>query len=474
MRVAQYVRVSTHGQEADGYSIEEQTDRLNGYCQSRGWKSITIYKDASSGSNLDRQGIQSLVRDIKRYDVVLVYKLDRLSRSQKDTLHLIEDVMIPNNVGFLSVSESIDTTTPVGKAMIGLLSVFAQLEREQIKERMSMGKLGRVKSGKTSAWAVPPFGYRYEEGQLVIDELRAGVVRGMYREYLAGCSITRLVDLLNGSGHVGKSRAWSYRTVRAVLDNRTYTGVTTYRGQAYPGDHEAIVSAGDWDQTQTELQRRQVEAYAKNNNPRPFQAKYLLSGLLRCRCGAAMELIQGNRRKDGTRRKQYKCRTQTSKKHGRSMYRNPAGCDSRVYEVDELESLILDQIEGLRLDPSALDETPRHDESARAAVIQAGLDETAARLERVTLLYIEGKLPKALLDEQRERLETSRVALQAELDSLACETPDLPPDAARELLAGLLGDIRAMDQAERHRVTRALIGRVELDGEDMRVYWRFA
>ncbi|MGC4441164.1 recombinase family protein, partial [Streptococcus suis] len=83
----------------------------------------------------------------KSFDTVLVYKLDRLSRSQKDTLYLIEDIFIKNDIAFLSLQENFDTSTPFGKAMIGILSVFAQLEREQIKERMMLGKVGRAKAG---------------------------------------------------------------------------------------------------------------------------------------------------------------------------------------------------------------------------------------------------------------------------------------------------------------------------------------
>ncbi|WP_239828203.1 recombinase family protein, partial [Streptococcus pneumoniae] len=98
------------------------------------WNVYKVYTDGGfSGSNTDRPALESLIKDAKKrkFDTVLVYKLDRLSRSQKDTLHLIEDVFIKNGIEFLSLQENFDTSTPFGKAMIGLLSVFAQLEREQ-------------------------------------------------------------------------------------------------------------------------------------------------------------------------------------------------------------------------------------------------------------------------------------------------------------------------------------------------------
>ena len=147
-KVAIYVRVSTTSQVDEGYSIDEQKAKLTSYCEIKDWNIYDIYTDGGfSGSNTERPALEQLIRDAKRklFDTVLVYKLDRLSRSQKDTLYLIEDVFLENDIEFVSLLENFDTSTPFGKAMIGLLSVFAQLEREQIKERMQLGKLGRAK-----------------------------------------------------------------------------------------------------------------------------------------------------------------------------------------------------------------------------------------------------------------------------------------------------------------------------------------
>ncbi|BAK21879.1 putative phage integrase [Melissococcus plutonius ATCC 35311] len=155
MRTAIYVRVSTNEQIEEGYSIDEQIDKLKKFCEIKEWDVANVYKDPGfTGSNMERPGLQKLIRDVKlnRIDTVLVYKLDRLSRSQKDTLYLIEDIFESKQTAFVSLNENFDTSTPFGKAMIGILAVFAQLEREQIKERMTMGKLGRAKSGKAMSW----------------------------------------------------------------------------------------------------------------------------------------------------------------------------------------------------------------------------------------------------------------------------------------------------------------------------------
>ncbi|MEQ8187163.1 MAG: recombinase family protein [Candidatus Eremiobacterota bacterium] len=125
-----------------------QKEKLINYCKAREWIISDIYIDPGySGSNINRPAIQKLITEIKNFDIVLVYKLDRLSRSQKDTLHLIEDVFLNNKVDFVSLSEAFDTFTPFGRASIGILSVFAQLERENIKEWSKLGKKERAKNG---------------------------------------------------------------------------------------------------------------------------------------------------------------------------------------------------------------------------------------------------------------------------------------------------------------------------------------
>lgn len=118
-RAALYIRVSTLEQAQEGYSVGEQRERLIAYCKAQDWLIADIYVDGGyTGSNLNRPGIQKLIGETEKFDVVLVYKLDRLSRSQRDTLYLIEEIFRPNNVDFVSMQESFDTSSPFGKAMI--------------------------------------------------------------------------------------------------------------------------------------------------------------------------------------------------------------------------------------------------------------------------------------------------------------------------------------------------------------------
>ena len=185
---ALYVRVSTEAQAEEGYSVGAQSERLQSYCKAMGWNSQELYVDGGfSGSNLERPQMQRLIGDVAsgRVAAVLVYKLDRLSRSQKDTLYLIEDVFMPHGVDFISLNESIDTSTPYGRAMIGILSAFAQLEREQIKERTAMGRIARAKEGKRMG-SRPPIGYDYDRdaGILVVNDYEATQIRLIFDLYI--------------------------------------------------------------------------------------------------------------------------------------------------------------------------------------------------------------------------------------------------------------------------------------------------
>lgn len=158
-----YVRVSTDHQR-ENYSISEQTSRLQAFCQAKDITIGKIYTDGGySGGNLNRPALREMLSHLKEYDVVIVYKLDRLSRSQKDTLLLIEDYFLASKVDFISVCENFDTSTPLGRAMIGMLSVFAQLEKDQITERFTMGRIARAKNGYYHGGSTAPTGYDYVE-----------------------------------------------------------------------------------------------------------------------------------------------------------------------------------------------------------------------------------------------------------------------------------------------------------------------
>ena len=475
-KVALYVRVSTTSQMEEGYSIEEQKAKLESYCDIKDWHIYKVYTDGGfSGSTTERPALEQLIKDAqsKLFDTVLVYKLDRLSRSQKDTLYLIEDIFLKNNIEFVSLLENFDTSTPFGRAVIGLLSVFAQLEREQIKERMQLGKLGLAKAGKSMMWAKTSYGYNYdkETGSMTVNEYEALAVKEIFASYLAGMSITKLRDKINQE--YPKNPAWSYRTIRGILANPVYCGLNQYKGQTFQGTHKPIISLVDFEQSQRELAKRQQTA-RELSNPRPFQAKYMLSGLAQCGyCHAPLKVILGQKRKDGTRFKRYECyqrHPRTTK--GVTVYNDNKKCDSGYYEMEPLENFVLEQVAKLQNDPDKIQElfsdstSPAVDKQA----IQKQIDGLTLKLSKLNDLYLDDRIT---LDELRGKSSDFIKQRNALEDEIKKAVTDKQADQ-REKIEKLLdaSSILEMPYDNQKVIVRELIDKVQVTSDKIVIRWK--
>ena len=475
-KVAIYVRVSTTSQVEEGYSIDEQKAKLSSYCDIKDWNVYKIYTDGGfSGANTDRPALEGLIKDAKRkkFDTVLVYKLDRLSRSQKDTLYLIEDIFIKNNIAFLSLQENFDTSTPFGKAMIGLLSVFAQLEREQIKERMQLGKIGRAKAGKSMMWAKTSYGYDYhrETGTITINPAQALAVKFIFESYLRGRSITKLRDDLNEK--FPKEIDWSYRAVRAILDNPVYCGFNQFKGEVYPGNHEPIITEEVYNKTKEELKIRQRNAL-ENSNPRPFQAKYILSGIAQCGyCGAPLKIILGVKRKDGSRFKKYECHQRHPRTlRGVTTYNDNKKCDSGFYYKDDLEAYVLQEVNKLQHDSEYLETifSDNRKESIDRESYQKQIRELSKKLSRLNDLYIDDRITLEELQSKSREFLSMRALLEKELE----DDPSLKQEETKNTIKQELskGDIYKMDYESQKTIVRALIRKVQVTADSIVIKWR--
>ena len=288
--VAAYLRVSTEEQAEQGISIPAQKARITAYCQAQGWNLYNFYiDDGYSGKNLDRPAMQKLIADAKdqAFAAIVVIKLDRLSRRQKDVLYLIEDVFEPNHVGFKSVSEPFDTTTPFGKAAIGMMAVFAQLERETIIERVKEAKKEAARQGRFMGGPVP-YGYKHIPGgkSVDIDDLESQTLRIIFDEYLtSGKGYQYIADCLNARGirPPNTAREWNRSTVRFILHNSFYAGYIEHKGKLHKGKHPPIISDEQF------LAAQKIQSVRSSYDS--SQQSGLLTGLLYCaECGARMRL----------------------------------------------------------------------------------------------------------------------------------------------------------------------------------------
>ncbi len=278
LAVALYIRVSTDRQAEEGYSIEVQKERLIAFTKTLdGLVSYELYiDDGFSGGSLERPAMQRLIADAEKRTIthVCVYKLDRLSRSQKDTLHLIEDVFLPNNIAFVSIQESFNTATAFGRAVVGILSVFAQLERENIYERTRSGMQKRVEAGFWPGGGGVPFGYDYDsEKGILVPNSDAELVKQVYDLYLKGFSLQSIANKLG----------LKYEKLASqILNRKTNIGIIEYNGVEYKGQHKPIVSR--------ETYEKAMALHAQRSEKKLVSTTaHLLTGLVYCGvCGAKM------------------------------------------------------------------------------------------------------------------------------------------------------------------------------------------
>jgi site-specific DNA recombinase len=348
-RVAIYIRVSTTEQAEEGFSVPAQKEKLINYCKAREWIISDIYIDPGfTGSNLNRPAMQKLIAEIKNFDIVLVYRLDRLSRSQKDTLHLIEDVFLKNSVDFISLTESFDTSTPFGRASIGILSVFAQLERENIIQRMKLGKEGRAKSGLFHGGGRIPIGYDFIDGQLTINNYEALQIKEVYKLYSEGHGINKIAELMKNKGFRHKYGKWNKSAVMYVIDNSLYIGKISHKKKEFTGKHEAII--------EEELFHKSKDL--KNNRRvikrKAFESNSLLAGFLFCgSCGARYHKSIDKKTLSGEikRYEYYRCYSRT--KIARWMIKDH-NCKNKTWRMEELDGIVTDCILRLSLDKEYL------------------------------------------------------------------------------------------------------------------------
>lgn len=455
LRVAAYIRVSTEAQASDEhFSIPEQTDRVKAYCAAKGWELVKIYTDPGySGKNLDRPAIRQLISECRQYDLVLVNKLDRLSRSQKDTLYLIEDVFMANGVQFASMTENFDTTTPLGMAMVGILSTFAQLERNQIKERMMTGKIGRAKKGLYNGGVNVPTGYDYKDGAFIPNE-SAEDVREVFRLFLSGMSIRAIGRTMQEKPHIS-AWMWDNKTISRILRNPTYIGKIRYKGEVYDAPHEPIIDAETFERAQ--------ERYAllDRNNPNwQNPTTKLLTGIIYCgECGSRYCLGMSKTRSKSGRvyvYEYYSCYA----KYGRLRNHKKENCGSKNIKKDVLEQYIIEQIESLSITPVKEDVSPP-DNSKQIAKLEK-------QKNRLIDLY---SLETINMDELKKRLEK----IDAKL--LALTTPEekhgLSDEAVSELVTSARSVFESGDIADCRRVITSLIRKITIYADRIIIDWNF-
>ena len=279
-------------------SLHAQRDACEAYVASQraeGWVLVDDrYDDGGfSGGSLDRPALTPVARGYRArpIDVIVVYKIDRLSRSLMDFAKLVE-VFDRHEVTFVSITQSFNTTTSMGRLTLNILLSFAQFEREVIGERIR-DKFAASRARGMWMGGKVPLGYEVRDRKLVVNEPEAERVRRVFEGFAEIGSATKLAQVLRGEGVTGKTgRLLDKGDIYKLLNNRTYVGEVEHKGNVYPGEHQAIISRDLWDQVHAILQ----ESPRGRANKNRAQSPALLRGLLFGSDGRAMSPTHTRRR----------------------------------------------------------------------------------------------------------------------------------------------------------------------------------
>jgi len=360
LRCAVYTRKSSEeGLEMQFNSLDAQREAALAYIESQkheGWTLVPDrYDDGGfSGGSMERPGLQRLLRDVEagRIDVVVVYKVDRLSRALGDFARIVE-IFERHNVSFVSVTQAFNTTSSMGRLTLNILLSFAQFEREVIGERIRDKFAASRRKGMWMG-GIPPLGYDVRERRLVVNESEAALVRLIFSRFLQLGSATELAHKLRSAGH--RTKSWVTQdgkhrsgkpidkgSIYKILNNRVYLGEAVHKGVSHPGEHPAIVEQAIWDKVHGVLDGN---ARRRGNLTRA-QTPALLKGLIFAPGGHAM--TPSHTRKAGRLYRYYVATDAIRNGHG--------DCAVRSVPAAEIEEAVVAQVRHLLQTPEIVART---------------------------------------------------------------------------------------------------------------------
>jgi site-specific DNA recombinase len=456
-RVCLYTRISTD-EENQPTSLHSQRERLQAFCNvQEGWRIVAHEEDRSTGTKLDRPGLQralELARG-RKIDLLLVYRVDRLSRKVRQLSQLAEEL---DRLGVVlrSATEPFDTGSAAGRMMLQMLGVFAEFEHATIVDRVSAGIERRAKEGK---WATGrlPFGYRRNEHKQVVPDGRtAATVKRIFELYVSGrLGTAAIARELADEQAPAPPAGWQPAVVQLVLQNEAYLGCVLWRGESLPGLHEPLVDELTFRRAQRLLRERGEDMALRRSNP----ADYLLSGLIRCgRCKRAY--VGMSARGNGGLYHYYACSGR--QKLGRK------GCDGERISRDRLEAAVLHQLASLYRDGTLIRDALEA-ATAKAHEAQPALEEQrralaneTRRAERALARYYaafeDGELDASRFEKRVSALEARLDVIReqdAGLASRLAPQPATSPDAAE--LAAVADNLEATIATAEPRQAKALL-----------------
>jgi len=492
MKIAIYTRVSTEDQAKEGYSLEVQREYLESFAKREGFKVFKVYQDDGiSGCTLNRSALKALLNDAKerKFDLVLVYKIDRFSRDLKNLLNLVDELS-SCGIGFKSATEPFDTTTSAGKLMFQQLGSFAEFERNRIAERVFPGMVKGVLKGNWQGARYAPYGYRYnkEKKLLEIDDGEAKIVKLIYTMFLCDKSIRSITEYLTRKGYRNrKGNIFTTKLIGDILKNRIYTvklvwnvhyydkTQKTKKGYRYiknppekliiaQGKHQPIISEEDFELIQKKLKARKIERRKKASD-------YPLSGILYCaKCNhryLGISSISNHKTKE--KKRWYRCS---------GPYRSFIRCKNKSVKAQEIESEAAEILETLlrndKLKTSRWMNVTEANFSVFEETLKPDLEKVKSRLRsnlgkqsKLTDAYLEDLLSEELYKQKNEGLrqeeeELKKVIALQEVREIERERSKDYLDRVEEFLDSYDPNKKEMDKETKKLILNLLFKNIKI------------
>jgi len=475
-----YVRVSTEEQAQEGFSIRGQTEKLKSYALLKDWDIYDIYSDEGiSGKNIvDRPAINRLIDDIESGKVnnVLVFKVDRLTRSTRNLLELVE-LFEEYDCAFNSLTESIDTATPSGRMFLKIIGIFAEFERENLVSRLKLGFERKAKEGYTLANKNVSYGYDRAKGQKVqtISPSESKIVREIFTMFLdKNASMTQIAKALNNMKIPTKNNAnWQPSTIKQVLTNPTYIGKVRYsiadesKYFESDGHHEPIISEKVFNLVQAKINNMPTISRTK----KPKEDNYFCGVLVCGVCGSKFttkNLTRTGKRGTKIYTRSYIC--------SQKIYHNDdMACKSPQISHDKMEQAFIEYIQNIN-DPTDIDGICIENNSKEAgqALLESivdcerKLDNLQIRKRKVMELFVKENMD---FDEYRQMLNIMNEeydALESELQRkkvelpLITSTPDVLPE---DIILNIKENWEELNKSERMMFLQQFVKKIHIKVE---------
>ncbi|AXK19164.1 recombinase family protein [Bacillus sp. COPE52] len=400
MRCAIYRRVSTDEQAEKGFSLENQKLRLESFATSQGWEVSDDYvDDGFSGKNMDRPALRRMFNDVDNFDVILVYKLDRFTRSVKDLNEMLETIK-EHNIAFKSATESIDTTTATGRMILNMMGTTAQWERETISERIK-DVFGKMRENGIFSTGHPPYGYKCGGNKSIeIVEERAKAVRYIFEQSKTKGLLKISLELNRMGVKTRRNNKFSESTVKRILHNPFYCGYMTVNDKWVPIKNEGympIISEEEFKTTQKILTKR------NNKQTKSRSVSYYpFSGIVLC--PDCQRTMIGDRAKYGDYYyRYYRC------VYGRASNNCTNKKRIRAEQVDKAFAEYISE--------SFENATIKLDSRDIKSDIEHELKRLDSKIDRLSDLYIEGDITKSKYNEKMNLLLNDKEKLERDLTS---------------------------------------------------------